>query len=305
MFLQFELWKECPNNCTFCYNKGIVFKRNKLKSMQFIKEKLLSKETDSYDRIGFIMGEAFSGQLHTTKEHDLFYELIDILIEKIKKQKAKQILITASLIYSDLTNWIEFCNKLKDNNVEKDFLICTSYDTIGRFNEIKKEHWINTITTTQKLYPNIKFHIETIITEDFLQKVITNNFDIKNFENEYKCNIDYIVPFIGYSNLYKTKQEMQQIIPDFFPKRETLYKFLQYVYSNNIFTVEDLKKFISIDLHSDKVYFSLDDENVIEKIDRHTKENKRYYFDNIKGGYIDSDIHPREDVETFIKLIGG
>ena len=305
MFLQFELWKECPNNCSFCYNKGIPFKRNKVQSMQFVKTKLLSQETDKYDRIGLIMGEAFSGQLRTKEEHDLFYELITILINKLKENKINKVYITASLIYKNIDNWFEFCNYLKDNNVLKDFLICTSYDIIGRFDGMKLALWKNTIRKTQQLFPKLKFHVEMILTEMFLQAVLNREFNIKQFEYEHDCRIDYIVPFIGYGKLYKTKQELQDHIPNFFPKRETLYKFLQYVYENNIFTLQDLYDFININLHSDKTYFSLDDITFIEKENRHVNENKKYYTDNIQGGYIDSDIHPREDVETFIKLIGG
>jgi len=305
MFLQFELWKECPNNCSFCYNKGIPFKRDKIKSMQFIKEKLLNEETNFYDKIGFIMGEAFSGQLRTLEEHDLFYELINILIDKLNQNKINQVYITASLIYKELNNWFEFCNYLNKNNVLDRFLICTSYDIVGRFDGLKLSLWKNTITKTKESFPNINFHVEMILTEMFLQAVLNREFNIKAFENKYACRIDYIVPFLGYGKIYKTKQEMQNKIPNFFPKRETFYKFLQYVYSNNIFTLDDLHSFLNINLHSDKTYFSLDDKAFIEKENRHVNENKKYYTEDIKGGYIDSDIHPREDVETFINLIGG
>ena len=115
------------------------------------------------------------------------------------------ILVTASLIYNKLDDWFEFCNHLKSNGVLKDFLICTSYDIIGRFDGIKLALWKNTIKKTQKFFPELEFHTETIITEGFLQAVLNKEFNIKNFKKEYNCRIDYIVPFIGYGNLYKTK----------------------------------------------------------------------------------------------------
>lgn len=305
MFLQFELWKECPNNCSFCYNKGIPFKRDKIKSMLFAKNKLLSEEADNYDHIGFIMGEAFSGQIRTKEEHDLFYELIDILIDKLKNNKIKKAYITASLIYKDLTDWFEFCTHLKEKDALKDFLICTSYDTIGRFDGSKLALWKNTIRKTKELFNDIEFHIETIITEDFLKSVLDNSFNIREFEKEYDCRIDYIVPFVGYGKLYKTKQELQERLPNFFPKRETFYAFLQYVYENNIFTIQDLKDFININLHSDRAYQSYNDIDIELVDNRHTNEDKHCIIGNELSGYIDSDIHPRQDVETFINLVGG
>lgn len=305
MFLQFELWKECRNNCSFCYNKGIPFRRNKIKSMQFVKEKLLSTEADKYDKIGFIMGEAFDGQLKTKEEQDLFYELIKITIDKLKDNKINQVYITASLIYKNIDNWFYFCNYLNKHKVLDKFLICTSYDIEGRFNTIKLALWNDTISKTKKFFPDIKLHVEMILTENFLQAVLNKKFDIKAFENKYDCKIDYIVPFLGYGNIYKTKKEMQEKIPNFFPKRKTLYAFLQYVYNNGIFGINDLYLFLNINLHSDKLYFSLDDETFIEKENRHVNENKKYYSENIIGGYIDSDIHPRKDVEMFINEIGG
>ena len=50
MFLQFELWKQCSMNCKFCYNNGIKFKRDKMKSMQQALDVTNSEEINKYDQ---------------------------------------------------------------------------------------------------------------------------------------------------------------------------------------------------------------------------------------------------------------
>ena len=178
--------------------------------MNFIVNKLLEEETNKYDRIGLIAGEIFNNELKTKEEKDLFYKLIDILIDKIHSKKVLQVLITTSMIYKNLDNFLEFCKYLNDNNVLDKFLICTSYDIIGRFTDNTKEIWNNNMKQIQLLYPNIKLHVEMILTQAFIESVLNNSFDIKAFNINYNCTTDYIVPFTGYGKLYKNKYELEE-----------------------------------------------------------------------------------------------
>lgn len=305
MFLQFELWKQCSVGCKFCYNKGIKFKRDKIKSMQFIIDKLNDFETDNYDRIGLIAGEIFNGELSTAKEKELFYDIMNILTNKLKSNKIKEILITSSMIYNNTKDIIEFCEYLKTNDIIDKVMICTSYDIIGRFNITTENIWKTCMKLLHERYPNLMIHIEMILTQSLLEAVINKQFDPRNFTKLYGSRVDYIVPFTGYGKLYTSKQEFEKVLPGFFPKRETFFKFLSYVYNNGIFSKEYLKDFLNITLHSDTVYTALDDITFTKIDHRHENENKKIVeFPLNFGGYIDSNIHPREDVEMFLKMIG-
>ena len=65
-FLQFNLWKDCNNNCEFCFYRGhkLLSNEKKISSINFVKERLLDlEESDFYNEIGFIGGEFFDNQI--------------------------------------------------------------------------------------------------------------------------------------------------------------------------------------------------------------------------------------------------
>lgn len=306
MFLQFELWKQCSVGCKFCYNKGIKFKRNKIDSLTFVIHKLLSEEADKYDKIGLIAGEIFNGELSTDTEKDLFYKLIDILIEKIYSKKVIQVLITSSMIYKDNSEFLKFCEYLKNKNVLESFMICTSWDTIGRFDDEKLKNWNFNMKNTNSLYPELKLHVETILTQAFIESIMNNTFDLLQFKKEYNCTVNYLLPFTGYGKIYKTKQDLESKLPGFFPLRSTFIKFLRYCYINEILTKQEIYDLNNINLHSDTVYCTFDDETITKIDNRHKNEYLSYVNCQYNvGGYLDSDIHPRVDIEMFYNTLGG
>ena len=305
MFLQFELWKQCSVGCKFCYNRGIKFKRDKIKSMEFIIDKLQSDETDKYNRIGLIAGEIFNGELSTLEEKNLFYKLIDILIEKIHTNKIQEMLITSSMIYKNTNDILEFCEYLKNKNVIDKVMICTSYDTLGRFNKKTESIWHKDMKLVHMLYPKLMLHVEMILTQHFLESVISGEFNPKIFKELYGSTVNYLLPFTGYGKLYKTKMELESKLPGFFPKRNTFLEFLRFSYINEIFTKSDIYDLNNINLHSDTVYCTFYDQNFIKIDNRHTNEYLGYVnYTYNSGGYIDSEIHPRQDIEMFYNTLG-
>lgn len=305
MFLQFELWKECSFGCKFCFNRDIERKRNKIDSIKATLNVLNSEKADDYDEFGIIGGEFFNGELDSKELHDYFYELIDTFINKIKTGKAKRCLITTALMYDKQDDWFEFCNYIKKASVEDKFLICTSFDLIGRFNDKKLNNWSINMKITHELYPDLKLHVEMITTQVLLESIMNNTFKPKEFEQEYHCHINYMIPVTGYSKHKISKQEFEQKLPGFFPKRETFLKFLQYVYENKIFNYDELYNFINIVNHSDTCYFGNPEDKPIILRNRHKTENKTSpLLTSDTYGYLDSNVHPRIDVENFLDLIG-
>jgi len=307
MFLQFELWKNCSFGCAFCFNRDIVKKQDKLKRIAEIINHLNSEEADNYDEFGIMGGEIFNNELDTLELKQDFYKLIDVLIDKLKTGKAKRCLICTSMMYSNNSHFLEFCAYINKNCVDDKFLICTSFDLIGRFNLQKLYYWKHNVKALHDLYPRIPLHVEMIMTEVLLKSVIDNKFNPKKFEEKYKCRIDYMVPVTGYSNKQITKQEFdKEVLSGFFPKRETLLQFLSYVYTNGIFSKADLENFINIKNHSDRFYFGNGDDEWELMDNRHDTEDKVHHYmcKPNTSGYIDSEVHPREDVEDFLKMIG-
>ena len=89
-FMQFELWKDCKNNCKFCFNKCLP-DIDKIDNLDYIISKLNDVFSDNFNEIGFIGGEIFDDQLKDKEVHDKFYQMFSIVISKAKANKIKKI----------------------------------------------------------------------------------------------------------------------------------------------------------------------------------------------------------------------
>lgn len=224
-FIQYELWKDCHNQCQFCYNKGEP-KTNKLLRLNYILDKLNSEESDLFDEIGFIGGEFFHNQIDDVEVKSLFYKLFDICTEKRKQNKLNKLCVCTSLMFDINRHFVEFINYLNDNNLLDITLICTSYDTIYRFqNDTQLSLWENNMIELHNLFPTLKLHTETLLTQDFINKVLEDKFNIKEFCERFHTTIDYIEPSTGF--FYNTKYEMDKVLPNFFPTKSSFIKFIK------------------------------------------------------------------------------
>ena len=304
MFLQFELWKQCSFGCKFCYNNGIPRRRNKIECMKKVLGILNTEEANKYSDFGIIGGEFFNGEINTIEVKNYFYKIIDCFINKIKSGIAKRCLITTALMFNDNSDLLEFCEYIKD--FQNQFMICTSWDIIGRFNDKTLKNWQNNMLLLHKNYPNLKLHVEMIVTQAMLEAVLSGHLNLKKFNEHYNCFTNYMLPMTGYGHLCNNIKEFEnKILSNFFPRRETFLKFLQYTYETKMLTKNDLENFINIVNHSDTCYSSFDDETFYIMNDRHNSENKKNsYCDENNYGYFDSNIHPRNDVENFLEIIG-
>lgn len=301
-FLQFELWKDCKNGCPFCQNRGLG-DVDKKESLLFIKNKLQSAELDKYLEVGFIGGEFFDGQLSNIDVKILFYNVIDIIIEKIQSKKIKKFYITATLTNKCLLDLIECIEHFKSKNVLNKILLCTSYDTLYRFTKQSEQIWKDNMLFLTKKYPELYKHIEIIVTEDFALKMMSNKFDLTNISKTYNSPIDFIEPHSGF--FFKDKYEFDKNIPNFLLKRKTFLKFLSYLYKK---FPADIETLFNKNLKSNDFYIHYKDGQLIKF------ENRRMHKDRTCGvnidhiphwGYIDSDIDIFDDVEEFRRSING
>ena len=73
---------------------------------------------------------------------------------------------------------------IKSNSPTDGFWLTSSYDTKGRFHTDEMEkHWWYHMENIAKLYPNIKFNITMILTNDLVSKYVNNEFSFKDFMN--------------------------------------------------------------------------------------------------------------------------
>lgn len=161
--IQVRLWNDCSNNCSFCSLKG----KKGHTAIENKKARILKLLTLNDDKIGLIGGEFFEGQLFGCENEWL---------EMIKKIRCSDLLITANLLYKPYL--LEETLKIRP-----DILLCTSYDTVGRFkNEEQKEEWLERVNSLKKVFCTI-IPTQDMINDKFIDKI--------------KCGINLCEPHLG------------------------------------------------------------------------------------------------------------
>lgn len=83
-------------------------------------------------------------------------------------------MVCSSLIFDVSKHITQYIDFLKQINLIDFFMLCTSYDTKYRFkSEKNKNQWINNVHLLNELLTN-NVHTEIIITQDFINKVLSN-----------------------------------------------------------------------------------------------------------------------------------
>ena len=243
--IQFELWPDCNNGCEYCYLKGtqrvtsLEFKRNSiLKTIEVLNNPETFKE---YNAVGLIGGELFDGQVSQELNKEWF-ALFDLLNELLETNKIKEVWLATALLYNNPINLYQClsCFFEKNYNSNQCIRICTSYDTVGRFRNIQKEElWLNNIKALKEDFSFVEVHIQTILTQDTIEKLIENP-NYFDFITKYST-IDFRYPSISRKDCptatgIKDYRSMMLKRLDQFPKkffiedRSLFLKFLKFFY---------------------------------------------------------------------------
>lgn len=297
-FIQYQLWQECNNGCKFCSERN-QFKIDKKWALKFTLDKLDNPEIYDYEEVGIIGGEIFDNQLEDKEVRDLFYELTD-KIANIKH--FKKFYVATNLIYDMDKYLIPYLNHLKNINLIDKTLLCTSYDLKYRFHtEEMKKLWEDNMLKLHKIFPELSTHIETIITQHFIDAVLSGQFDIKEFSKKFNSRVDYIEPSSGM--FYNTKLDCEKACPGFFPTKNSFIKFLKQegLQKKSI----DLKCLISYQIRASRIYH-LDCGNFVCYEDRRKPGFRVKCSDNSKKyelGFIDSDDSMEDICTEFCEMI--
>ncbi len=255
--LQFELWQECNSKCKFCYlGKENCYTPNeiKLQSLQNALDKISDLSIyKEYDTLSYLGGEFFQGQLNTPEIKSKFMELMKKTAWLYEHNYIKHVWIYATLTIGDQKDLYETLNLF---NKKDELWILTSYDTIGRFHTQKMlDNWDYHMKNIHNLYPEIKFNITTILSEDCIDKYLNDNLSFKKMMEEYHCSFF----FKQCGNGPYSKEEMNTILPHFFPPRDKFIDFLQKF--RNEENDEMWNKLFNIHYRADSLYRNFNDKN--------------------------------------------
>lgn len=245
-FIQYQLWQDCSNGCLFCSEKCPT-PVDKIWSLSYILGCLEKDEVNDYEEVGIIGGEIFDYQLNDPAVKELFY----VLLAKLCRMHFKKIYIATNLIYDFDKHLVECLEFLREQGVQDKVLLCTSWDSNWRFNTAEKRMlWENNMRRLQLEYPDFRTHIEIILTGDFIDLVLNNQFDIAKFSEMCNSRIDFIEPASGMH--YADKQDLQKVCPNFFPTKEQFLKFLKQecVKKKSV----DIRWLISYQIRASRIY---------------------------------------------------
>jgi len=248
--IQFELWQECNSKCSFCYLgclNNITPDDEKLEHLDYIFNSIndlsLYKE---YDTIAYLGGEFFQGQMKNPLVKEKFMQLMEKTAWLKDNGYIKNVWIYATLTIGDQSDLYETLSKY--NN--KDGLwILTSYDTLGRFHTQKMEdNWKYHMKHIHELYPDIKFNTTIILSGDFIEKYLSNTFNMNDFMNEFNTTLYFKVPN-RMKDKFTTNKAMNDSIGNFFPQRKTFLTFLRTVKSKE--SADIWNRLFSMNLRAD------------------------------------------------------
>ena len=300
--IQYELWRECNCNCTYCtlgFDNHKTENELKLQSMQTAIDEMKNFEPDEHQTVGFIGGEFFQGQLNTPEIKSKFMELIKVDNDLLNNHIVKDLWLNASLLIGNQKDLYEAIDLIDDKTK---LWILTSYDSIGRFHTPKMlETWQYHMKNIHNLYPEIKLNTTSILTGDFIEKYLNDNIDIKEFKATYHTNL-FLKTTVKPGHLsHLSKQEINDKIGNFFPTQERFQEFLFTFYMRE--GAEEYHNLFSNDLRADEVRknYNIDTKRNIKFIrDKQTLEETidliDEHIDNLSCGhstiyqcYIDSD----------------
>ena len=300
--IQYELWRECNCNCTYCtlgFDNHKTDNELKLQSMQTAIDEMKNFEPNEHQTVGFIGGEFFQGQLNTPEIKSKFMELIKVANDLLNNHIVKDLWLNASLLIGNQKDLYEAIDLIDDKTK---LWILTSYDSIGRFHTPKMlETWQYHMKNIHKLYPEIKLNTTSILTGDFIEKYLNDNIDIKEFKATYHTNL-FLKTTVKPGHLsHLSKQEINDKIGNFFPTQERFQEFLFTFYMRE--GAEEYHNLFSNDLRADEVRknYNIDTKRNIKFIrDKQTLEETidliDEHIDNLSCGhstiyqcYVDSD----------------
>ena len=230
--MQFELWQECNNRCKFCYlGKNIrhTDTDKKIEALHKVYEKICDTSIyKQYDTLAFIGGEFFQGQLNDPQVHDLFFKLMRKVAELADNDVVKEVWISVTLTIGAQKDLYDTLELFKDKSK---LWLLTSWDSKWRFHTKKMEdNWEYHMKHIHQLYPEIKLNTTIILTGDFIDKYLLNEFNLNSFSEEFNTAFFFKQPASGQvitaSNNQEVKAKVNEIMPNFFPTKKQFLCFL-------------------------------------------------------------------------------
>ena len=287
--IQYTPWIDCSVGCRFCFNHKQP-DVDKVQSLKYLISLLRLPEAETVDGYGIIGGEFFQHQLDDAEVFSLFYEFVNRIIDMMVEKNKRIFWITSSLLFKMDKRLLPFLDHIRERGVLDRLLLCTSWDSKYRFkNENSLKLWESNVDCLHELYPELRIHVETILTEHFMQKCLNHEFNIPAFAERFKVRVDYLEPNTGFQD----QAAFIKALPDFLAHRSTFLRFVREIVST--WSEQEKQDFLNQKLRSNILYH-IEDGRHYHVSNRHEIPIIEQTFNHrVKQGYIDSDRNMTDD----------
>lgn len=212
------LWNNCNNNCKFCFMKynhhdnKFLSDDNKLTSMKKAVQLLESDVYKDGSHVLLVGGELFDTKFSEQTEQ-YFKFFLTTIVHYMVSGKIDLLYVNTNLIYQDLSYLYFFLNLIKDFELFDRLKFTTSYDICGRFNDSRSRIIVEgNLSKIVSDFPKIKIVVNMIMTKQFCESVLSNRFNVKQFMEDFKVNVNTIPYIILHDYMAATRDQIYKTL---------------------------------------------------------------------------------------------
>ena len=241
---EFLVWDNCNNNCKFCIQRDNPRLFNKATKITILNKVVDFIKSDKFIKNSHILvcgGEIFDNPSIFPNLNAFFAQIDSFMADNT----IDLLYLNTNLIYNDISGLDFVLNLMKDKFDRLKFT--TSYDLYGRFKKKEDEKlFFDNLIWIKEKYPKCNIVVNTILTKQTCEKILNNEFSVKNFMKAYDCWIN-LIPYIIhdpnlsankteiFSTLLKVDKECPGYLKEYIPNMCIDQPKLLYMYKNDNF----------------------------------------------------------------------
>jgi len=208
---EYILWNNCTNNCAFCWQKKekILRRDEQLDSICVIDKDV---KTLNNTHVMFVGGEIFDGKDEVINQ--ALYTLFKTVLDKMERKEIELLYINTNLLYNTSIILDRILTRIDTHKLIDRIHFTTSGDEYGRFSNLDQYNlFYENLINIRKTYPTLPIYVNLILTKKFCEDVLSDKFNIKEYQETYKVEVNTI-PYIKFGKVINapTKEQVFQTI---------------------------------------------------------------------------------------------
>jgi sulfatase maturation enzyme AslB (radical SAM superfamily) len=206
--VEFILWANCNNSCSFCWqhkraNKNTLLDQDQKndaasQAIHYINSPKFKRGSDV-----LIVGGEMYGQPSPIDE--LFIHVKD----RVKDGTIRYFYTNTNLIYKDLHDVSKLITIFLSEGIIDRLKFTTSYDVYGRYkNKDDEELFKENLEVLTYSFPELRVTVNMILTKQLCEKILSREFSVKNFCDKYKVQVNLLPHVVLEEHMRASKVEV-------------------------------------------------------------------------------------------------